>query len=83
MYCPSKCSVIKRPPHNECGKFSIENIFLPEELADIIAALHHRERAWHARLIICTTATSNIGSTSASHKGDLEIEEAIAFKALD
>ncbi|POS86623.1 hypothetical protein EPUL_003797 [Erysiphe pulchra] len=51
------------------------------ELADIIATRQRRERAWHARLMICTTAISNIESTLVKFKNDIEKEEVEAFKA--
>ncbi|POS84115.1 hypothetical protein EPUL_002931 [Erysiphe pulchra] len=57
------------------------NAFLPQELAEIIAIRQNRERAWHARLMICTTVISNVDSTLASFKEDVEKEEVVAFKA--
>ncbi|KHJ33500.1 putative eka-like protein [Erysiphe necator] len=40
-----------------------------------------RERAWHARLMICTTAISSIESSLANFKDEIEIEEVAAFQA--
>ncbi|POS84068.1 hypothetical protein EPUL_003472, partial [Erysiphe pulchra] len=50
------------------------------ELAEIFAIQQHRERAWHACLLICTTAISSIDSTLACFKDEIEKEEAAAFK---
>ncbi|KHJ33121.1 putative eka-like protein [Erysiphe necator] len=63
-------------------KPEIENAFLPKELADIIAIRQRRERAWHARLRICTTMISSIDSTLANFKEEVEIEEIVAFKTF-
>ncbi|KHJ30669.1 putative eka-like protein [Erysiphe necator] len=54
------------------------NAFLPEELAEIIAIRQGRERAWHARLMICATVISNVESTLANFT---EKEEVVASKA--
>ncbi|KHJ30992.1 putative eka-like protein [Erysiphe necator] len=40
-----------------------------------------RGRAWHARLMICTTAISSIESSLANFKDDIEKEEVAAFQA--
>ncbi|POS86016.1 hypothetical protein EPUL_001592 [Erysiphe pulchra] len=71
-----------RNTHKTCkDKFEIQNAFLPKELAHIIATRLRRERAWHARLMICTTAISNIESTLGNLKDEVEREEVVAFKA--
>ncbi|POS82282.1 hypothetical protein EPUL_005351, partial [Erysiphe pulchra] len=62
-------------------KSEVKNAFLPKELADIIATRQRHERAWHARLMICTTAISNIESTLEHFKDEIEKEEAVVFKA--
>ena len=78
---PSKRPTIERPTQNCRNEFNIENAFLPKELAEIIAARQRRERAWHVRVMICTTVLSNIDSTLANLVEDTEKEEAEAFKA--
>ncbi|KHJ36110.1 putative eka-like protein [Erysiphe necator] len=40
-----------------------------------------RERAWHARLLICTTIISSIDSALANFQDEKEKEEVVAFKA--
>ncbi|KHJ36056.1 putative eka-like protein [Erysiphe necator] len=55
--------------------------FSQEELAEIIAFRQSRERAWHARFMICTTVISNVDSTLSSFTEDVEKEEVEAFKA--
>lgn len=57
------------------------NVFLPKELAGVIATLQLRERAWHVRVMICITILSNIDSTLANLTEGIEKEEAEAFKA--
>ncbi|POS84556.1 hypothetical protein EPUL_004152 [Erysiphe pulchra] len=56
---PSKRPVTERPIQNSRDKSETENAFLPKELADIIATRQRRERAWHARLMLCTTVINN------------------------
>ncbi|KHJ35305.1 putative eka-like protein [Erysiphe necator] len=50
--------------------------YLPRELANIIAARQRQERAWHNRLSICASIFSNIDSTLATYKEDIEKQEA-------
>ncbi|KHJ32970.1 putative eka-like protein [Erysiphe necator] len=57
------------------------NAFFPKELPDIIAIRQRRERAWHARLLVCTTIISSIDSALANLQDEIEKEEAVAFKA--
>ncbi|POS87696.1 hypothetical protein EPUL_000502 [Erysiphe pulchra] len=76
----------KRPLPDRISKNSSENndnlnVFLPKELAEIIATRQRRECAWHVRLMICTTVLSNIDSTLANLNEDIEKDEAEAFKA--
>ncbi|KHJ31153.1 putative eka-like protein [Erysiphe necator] len=78
---PSKRPVIERPTQNCRDKFETENAFLPKELANVIAIRQRRERAWHARLMICTTISSSIESTLANFKNEIEKEEVEAYKA--
>ncbi|POS84290.1 hypothetical protein EPUL_004346 [Erysiphe pulchra] len=59
----------------------VANAFIPQELAEIIAARQRRERAWHARLIICTVVISILDSTLANFNEEIEIEEAVALKS--
>ncbi|KHJ30482.1 putative eka-like protein [Erysiphe necator] len=59
----------------------MENAFLPKELAEVIATRQRRERAWHVRVMICTTVLSYIDSTLASLTEGIEKEEVEAFKA--
>ncbi|KHJ31232.1 putative eka-like protein [Erysiphe necator] len=59
----------------------MENAFLPKELAEVIATRQRRERAWHVRVMICTTVLSNIDSTLASLTEGIEKEETESFKA--
>ncbi|KHJ31889.1 putative eka-like protein [Erysiphe necator] len=79
---PSKGPVTGRPTQNNRDKPEIENAFLPKELADIIAIRQRRERAWDARLQICTNMISSIDSTLANFKEEVEIEEIVAFKTF-
>ncbi|KHJ31886.1 putative eka-like protein [Erysiphe necator] len=78
---PSKRSIPDKPHHKSWNNSDIANAFLPQELADIIATRQRRERAWHARLMICTTVFSSIESTLATFTKEVEIEEAVPFKA--
>ncbi|KHJ34354.1 putative eka-like protein [Erysiphe necator] len=78
---PSKRPIIERPTPSSSNNFNTENAFLPKELADVIATRQRRERAWHARLMLCTTVISNIDSTLAAFIDDIEKEEAAALKA--
>ena len=78
---PSKWPTTERPTQNSRNEFNIENAFLPKELAEIVVNRQRRERAWHARLMIYTTAISSIESTLAGFKGETEKEEVAAFKA--
>ncbi|KHJ30755.1 putative eka-like protein [Erysiphe necator] len=66
------------PPTNNSDA---ANTFLPKELAEIVANRQRRERAWHPRLMLCTTVISNIDSTLENITDDIEKEEAFALKA--
>ncbi|POS82700.1 hypothetical protein EPUL_003942 [Erysiphe pulchra] len=77
---PSKRQIPERLPNNKINS-NIANAFIPQELAEIIATRQRRERAWHARLITCTTAISNLDSTLANFTEEIEIEEAAALKS--
>ncbi|POS84484.1 hypothetical protein EPUL_003544 [Erysiphe pulchra] len=78
---PSKRPVTGRTTLNDSYKFNIGNAFLPKELAEIVAIQQRRERAWHARLMICTTTISSLESTFTNFKDEIEVEEVVAFKA--
>ncbi|KHJ32266.1 putative eka-like protein [Erysiphe necator] len=78
---PSKRSVTERPNQNGKEKPQTQNAFLPKELAHVIATRQRRERAWHARLMICTTAISYKESALENFKEEVEKEEVLAFKA--
>ncbi|KHJ33579.1 putative eka-like protein [Erysiphe necator] len=78
---PSKRPIPDRIPQNSREITGVENAFLPKELAETIAARERRERAWHVRVMICTTVLSNIDSTLANLTEDIEKEEAEAIKA--
>ncbi|KHJ34274.1 putative eka-like protein [Erysiphe necator] len=77
---PSKRPIPDKIPQNSRENTGVENAFLPKELAEIIAARQRRERAWHVRVMICTTVLSNIDSTLANLVEDIEKEEAEAIK---
>ncbi|KHJ34215.1 putative eka-like protein [Erysiphe necator] len=78
---PSKRPIIERPTPSCSNKINIENAFLPKELAEIVAIRQRRERAWHARFMICKTAISSIESSLANFKDEIEVEDVAAFKA--
>ncbi|POS82999.1 hypothetical protein EPUL_003800, partial [Erysiphe pulchra] len=78
---PSKRPITERPTSDSSGKSDSRNAFFPKELADIIAIRQRRERAWHARLLICTTIISSIDSALANFQDEIEKEEDVAFKA--
>ncbi|POS82785.1 hypothetical protein EPUL_003993 [Erysiphe pulchra] len=78
---PSKRLTSGRIPQNCSESTEMENAFLPKELAEVIATRQRRERAWHVRVMICTTVLSNIDSTLENLVEDIELEEAEAFKA--
>ncbi|KHJ31243.1 putative eka-like protein [Erysiphe necator] len=78
---PSKRPLPENPQRKSRENSYIANAFLPQELTDIIATRQRRERAWHARLLICTTMISSIDSTLINFTEELEIEEVMAFKA--
>ncbi|KHJ33952.1 putative eka-like protein [Erysiphe necator] len=67
--------------HNDIGE-EMSNVskFIPQELAEIFAIRQRRERAWHARILICTSVISNIDSTLADFKDEISREEATAFQ---
>ncbi|POS82614.1 hypothetical protein EPUL_004433, partial [Erysiphe pulchra] len=77
---PSKRPASIQIPQNITENTGVENLFLPKELAEIIATRQRRERAWHARVLICTTVISYIDSTLAAFEDEIEKEEAAAFK---
>ncbi|POS82158.1 hypothetical protein EPUL_005403, partial [Erysiphe pulchra] len=77
---PSKRQIPERLFNNKSNS-DIANAFIPQELAEIIATRQRCERAWHARLIICTTVISNLDSTLANFTEEIEIEEAAALKS--
>ncbi|KHJ34048.1 putative eka-like protein [Erysiphe necator] len=52
---PSKRPVPENSIQNSTNNFDAANAFLPKELAEIVANRQRRERAWHARLMLCTT----------------------------
>ena len=54
--------------------------FLPQELAEIVAIRQRRERAWHTRIMICTSAISSIESMLAGFQDEVGKEEASAFQ---
>ncbi|KHJ30925.1 putative eka-like protein [Erysiphe necator] len=78
---PSKRPVAERPTQSCSNVINNGNAFLPKELAEIVAIRQRRERAWHARLMICTTAISSIENSLANFKDEIEIEEVAAFQA--
>ncbi|POS82576.1 hypothetical protein EPUL_004491, partial [Erysiphe pulchra] len=78
---PSKRPITERPTPSCSNKISSGNAFLPKELAEIVAIRQLRERAWHARLMICSNAISSIESTLANFKEAIEKEKVAAFKA--
>ncbi|KHJ32131.1 putative eka-like protein [Erysiphe necator] len=78
---PSKRPIPEKIPQNSRENTGVENAFLPKELAEIIAARQRRERAWHVRVMICTTVLNNIDSTLANLTEDIEKEEAKAIIA--
>ncbi|POS83658.1 hypothetical protein EPUL_004335 [Erysiphe pulchra] len=73
-------SEIKTSPKSDHNS-DYANAFLPQEQAEIIAIRRSRERAWHARLMICITVISNVDSTLGSFKENIGKEEVVAFKA--
>ncbi|KHJ31148.1 putative eka-like protein [Erysiphe necator] len=77
---PSKRHITERPTSESSDKSNSRNAFFPKELADIIAIRQRRERAWHARLLICTTIISSIDSALANFQDEIE-KEVVAFKA--
>ncbi|POS83379.1 hypothetical protein EPUL_003191 [Erysiphe pulchra] len=79
---PSKRLISGKPAQTSSDKFDIANAFPPQELVDIITTQQRRERAWHARLMLCTTVIiSNIESTLANVTDEIEKEEAVTLKA--
>ncbi|POS84704.1 hypothetical protein EPUL_004648, partial [Erysiphe pulchra] len=77
---PSKRTLPEKPQNKSRNTSEHENAFLPQELAEIIATRQRRERAWHARLMICTTVISYLDSTLANFTNEIEKEEVVAFK---
>ncbi|KHJ36313.1 putative eka-like protein [Erysiphe necator] len=78
---PSKRTIPDRISPIGSKNTDIENAFLPKELAEIIATRQRRERAWHARILICTTVISCIDSGLAIFEDEVEKEEVSALKA--
>ncbi|KHJ33839.1 putative eka-like protein [Erysiphe necator] len=78
---PSKHPIPEKPPSNSSKNSDIANAFLPQVLTEIIATRQRRERAWQARLMICTTVISSIDNTLAIFTKDEEKEEIVVFKA--
>ncbi|POS82537.1 hypothetical protein EPUL_006570 [Erysiphe pulchra] len=78
---PIKRPIPERPQENNKTRSDVVNAFLPRELAEIVATRQRRERAWHTRIMICTTVYSNIESTLANFSDEFEKEEVVAFKA--
>lgn len=74
------------PPSKRAAQHDAESVstneknfshaYLPREMANIIAARQRQEHAWHIRLSICASIFSNIDSTLAIYKEDIEKEEA-------
>ncbi|POS87661.1 hypothetical protein EPUL_002909 [Erysiphe pulchra] len=59
-----KFPILERPFHNNRSNSENANAFILQELAEIIATRQRRERAWHARLIICTTKLKKLALKS-------------------
>ncbi|KHJ36391.1 putative eka-like protein [Erysiphe necator] len=78
---PIKFPTPERPQKNNKNKSDVANVFLPRELAEIVETSQRRERAWHARIMICTTVYSEIESALANFSDEIEKEEVNAFKA--
>ncbi|KHJ35763.1 hypothetical protein EV44_g3374 [Erysiphe necator] len=78
---PIKLPIPERPQQNNKDRSDTANAFLPLELAEVVATRRRRERAWNARIMICTTVYSNIESTLANFSDEIQKEEVIAFKA--
>ncbi|KHJ30210.1 putative eka-like protein [Erysiphe necator] len=76
---------LRRPPllipSNGSKNTDTENAFLLKEPAEVFATHQRRERAWHARLLICITVISSINGTLALFEDEIEKEEVSAFKA--
>ncbi|POS84104.1 hypothetical protein EPUL_005118 [Erysiphe pulchra] len=75
------CKIPDRTAPNGSENTDFENALLPKELAEVNATRQMYERAWHARILICTTAISYINSTLASLVDKIEKEEVSPFKA--
>ncbi|KHJ32680.1 putative eka-like protein [Erysiphe necator] len=78
---PTKRPIPERPSQNSKNSSDDANAFLPRELAEIVATRQRRERAWHTRLMICTTIHSCIENNLSNFSNEIEKEEAAAFKA--
>ncbi|POS82481.1 hypothetical protein EPUL_005631, partial [Erysiphe pulchra] len=78
---PFKRTIPDKSPPNGGKNTVIDNAFLPKELKEVITTRQRRERAGHARKLICTTVISCIDSTLASFEDEIEKEEVSAFKA--
>ncbi|POS84001.1 hypothetical protein EPUL_006047 [Erysiphe pulchra] len=78
---PSKRPIPERSQNNSRNNSDIANAYLSQELAEIIATRQRHERAWHARIMICTTVISSTDSTLTIFTKEVEKEEIVAFKA--
>ncbi|POS82231.1 hypothetical protein EPUL_006828, partial [Erysiphe pulchra] len=72
---PSIRTITERPTPSCSNKIITRNAFLPKELAEIVAIRQRRERAWHARLMICTNCplnqfTSDVENSSYATRSD-------------
>ncbi|POS85013.1 hypothetical protein EPUL_002447 [Erysiphe pulchra] len=77
---PSNRSSPEKPQNKSRKNSDIANVFFLQELAEIVATRQGLERAWHARLMICTTVYSNVESTIEKFSDEIEKEEVVAFK---
>ncbi|POS83255.1 hypothetical protein EPUL_005455 [Erysiphe pulchra] len=78
---PSKRPIPERPQNNSRNNSDIVNAYLSQEPAENIATRQRHERAWYARIMICTTVISSIDSTLAIFTKEVEKEEIVAFEA--
>ncbi|KHJ35076.1 putative eka-like protein [Erysiphe necator] len=77
---PSKRLLPITSQNDNGGEMSSVSKFIPQELVEIVAMRQRRERAWHARILICTSVISNIDSTLANFKDEISKEEAAALQ---
>ncbi|KAI0997117.1 hypothetical protein K3495_g11070 [Podosphaera aphanis] len=77
------------PPFKRAAQIAIEsytqtlqdysrqtNVYLPQDICQIIKLRQRRERAWHVRISICASVLCNIESTLTIYKDEIEKEEA-------